>query len=93
MVDLIVFIGESLLTTLTTIISLVLIFVFATYLIGALTLLIWSLKVGIFKSSLIWLNPIKLIEYSGVITTVSTPDGDYIINYQGLFPRCRFVTK
>lgn len=93
MIDLILFIGNSIITTVLTIAALLIIFILFVYVISSIKLVMWSIRTKIFKNPFMWLNPLKLIKYSGCNTTFHTADGSYIIYYQSLIPKARFVSN
>lgn len=91
--DIIYFIMECIGVTIATIITLSLVFTLAVYIISVTKLVAWSLSTGIFKNPFMWFNPMKLLKYSGSVTTFSAEEGSYIINYEGIVPKTKFIKK
>ena len=40
-----------------------------------------------------WFNPMKLLKYSGSVTTFYAEEGSYIIDYEGIVPKTKFIKK
>ncbi len=91
--DFILFVGSSILTTVATILTVIIIFITIVYLISSIKLVVWSIRTRIFKNPFMWINPLKLIEYSGQNTTLHTDEGDYIIYYQSILPETKFISN
>ena len=87
------FIIKCLGVTIATIITLLLVFTLAVYIISATKLTIWSLSTGIFKNPFMWFNPRKLLKYSGSVTTFYVEEGSYIVDYEGIVPKTKFIKK